>query len=497
MRPIDAMNHSRTCLENSLRYAMVLVAALMLPACTVGPDYVRPEAVAPDAWKELPPGKIAQPSDDQSRGPWWNAFNDPTLDALERDAEAANQNLRVAEANYRQAQAAVAVARAGLFPTLNGTASATRAGAGRSSGSGNSGNGANGSSTGGRGPVNAFQLGAAADWEVDLWGRVRREIESAGDSAQASAADLENTRLSIQADVAQNYLSLRVTDAAERVLQETVAAYQRSLTLTQNRYNAGVAARAEVVQAQTQLLGAQASLVDIKATRAQFEHALAILTGRPPADVSVSVTDTMPPMPDIPVTVPSQLLERRPDIAGAERRVAAANAQVGVATAAFFPTVSLSANGGSAASTLGSLFSAPALFWSVGASLAQPIFDAGLRKAQREETLAQYDAAVATYRQTVLTAFQDVEDQLANLRVLGEEASVQREQVRAARESVDLTINQYQAGLVSFINVVTVQATLFAAQRSDLDLQNRRYTAAVALVKALGGGFTTASLAAR
>ncbi|HVO87660.1 MAG TPA: efflux transporter outer membrane subunit [Casimicrobiaceae bacterium] len=470
---------------------IIALCALVTAACTVGPNYTRPDAVTPEAWKELPPTKTAQPSDQQPRGPWWSAFNDPTLDALERDAEAANQDLRVAEANYRQAQAAVAVARAGLFPALNGTVDATRAGGGRGGSSNTNGN----FSGGGRGPVNAFQLGAAANWEVDLWGRVRKSVEASGDLAQASAADLENVRLSIQAQVAQNYLTLRVTDAAQRVLQETVAAYERSLTLTQNRYNAGVAARAEVVQAETQLLGARASLVDIRATRAQFEHAVAILTGRPPANVTISTTETMPPIPDVPVSLPSQLLERRPDIAGAERRVAAANAQIGVANAAFFPAISLSANGGSAASTLGGLFSAPALFWSLGASLAQLLFDAGLRKAQLEGTVAQYDAAVATYRQTVLTAFQEVEDQLATLRVLEEEAAVQREQVRAARESVELTTNQYRAGLVSFINVVAVQASLFAAQRSDLDLQNRRYVAAVTLVRALGGGFDAATLA--
>jgi NodT family efflux transporter outer membrane factor (OMF) lipoprotein len=467
------------------RALAVAIGPVLLAACTVGPAYTRPEVAAPAAWKELPPAKTAQPGDTLPRGAWWSVFGDATLDALERDADAANQNLRVAEANYRQAQAAVAAARAGLYPTLDANAAATRA---RSGGASRTGGGSSRSAT-------QLQLGASADWELDLWGRVRNAVEASGELAQASAADVANVRLSIEAQVAQDYLQLRVTDATERLFADTVSAFERSLALTQNRYNAGVAARADVVQAETQLLGARASLIDVRAVRTQLEHALAVLTGRAPADVTVAVRNDLPDVPQVPVAIPSQLLERRPDVAAAERRVAAANAQVGVATAAMFPTISLSATAGTAASTLAGLFAAPALFWSVGPSLAAPLFDAGLRQAQRAEAVAQYEAAVATYRQAVLSAFGEVEDQLASLAVLEEEQGVQDAQVRAARESVQLVLNQYRAGLVSFINVVDAQATAFAAERSALDLRGRRLVAAVALVKALGGGYNGSAVA--
>ena len=465
-------------------------AIVVLASCTLGPNYTRPEVVVPERWKELPPTKIAQPRDDQPRGPWWQVFNDPTLDAMERDAEAANQNLRVAEANYRQARAAVDVARAGEFPTLGASANVSRARAGARTSSG-------GASSSGSSSITSYQLGVDASWELDLWGRIRRQVEASAEQARASAADLENTRLSIQAELATDYLQLRIVDAAERVLQDTVAAYQRSVTLTENRYNAGVAARADVVQAQTQLFSAQASLIDIRVSRAQLEHAIAILTGRPPANVSVAATTVMPTLPDVPVTMPSELLERRPDVAAAERRMAAANAQIGAATAAMFPTISLSGSAGYAGTSLARLFSAPALFWSIGSSLAQPLFDAGLRIAQREEAIAAYDASVATYRETVLGAFRDVEDNLAALRILADEAGVQEQALAAARRSLELTTNQYRAGLVGFLNVVVAQAQALAAERSAIDLQGRRYAATIALIKGLGGGFEAATLASK
>ena len=474
------------------RMPLVAFAALaLLGGCTVGPNYARPEVVVPDAFKELPPTKVAQPSDDRPRGAWWQLFNDPTLDAMERDAEAANPTLRVAEANYRQARAAVRAARAGEFPTLGLSADVNRARAGGQGGSASSGGGSSSAS------LTTYRLAVDAAWELDLWGRVRRQVEASEEQARASAADLANTRLSIQAELATDYLQLRVVDAAERVLASTVEAFERSLALTQNRYSAGVVARADVVQAETQLLGARAALVDIRATRASLEHAIAILTGRPPANVTVVAVDAMPIIPDVPQAMPSELLERRPDIAAAERRMAAANAQIGAATAAIFPTISLSAAGGYAGTSIGKLFSAPALFWSIGSSLAEPLFDAGLRLAQRDEAIAAYDASVATYRQTVLGAFRDVEDNLATLRVLAEEARVTDDQLRAARESVQITLNQYRAGLVGFLNVVTAQATALAAERDVLTLRGRRYAATVALVKALGGGFEASTLASR
>ena len=466
---------------NATRALAVALAALALAACTMGPDYTRPEASAPAAWKELPPHKAAAPADAAPRGAWWEAYGDPVLNDLETQVAAANQTLRAAEANYRAARAAVGAARAGLFPTLGGSLGVTRAGGGGGSRSGS------GSGSGGR-AATAYSATLDAQWELDLWGRIRRLVEAAQDTAQASAADVENTRLSLQAELASDYLQLRVADAARRVLEETVAGYERSLVLTQNRYNAGVAARVDVVQGEAQLLAARASLVDIEATRAQLEHAIAALIGKAPMDVSIAVVDTVPAVPDIPAGVPSELLERRPDIAGAERRVAAANAQVGAATAAIFPTLTLSASGGFLGSSLANWISLPNRVWSLGAAFAGPLFDAGLRQSQREQAAANYDATVADYRQTVLDAFRDVEDNLALLRVLDEESKVQAEALRAARESVALTQNQYRAGLVAYLNVVTVQAVAFNAERTALELSGRRLVAAVNLVKALGGG---------
>jgi len=487
------MNARRVVARSRLPAAVAISAVLALAGCTLGPNYARPEVVVPENWRELPPTKIGEPRDDQPRGPWWQLFNDPTLDAMERDAEAANQTLRVAEANYRQARAAVDVARSAEFPTLGASANVQRARAGGRGSSSNS-SGSTGSTSG---SITTYQLGLDAAWELDLWGRIRRQVESSSEQARASAADLENTRLSIQSELATDYLQLRIVDAAERVLLDTVQAYQRSLTLTENRYNAGVVARVDVVQAQSQLLSAQASLIDIRASRAQLEHAIAILTGRPPANVTVAAVEAMPALPQVPLSMPSELLERRPDVAAAERRMAAANAQIGAATAAMFPTVSLSGSGGYAGTSLARLFSAPALFWSIGSSLAQPLFDAGLRLAQREEAIAAYDASVATYRQTVLTAFRDVEDNLAALRILGEEADVQDRALAAARQSLELTTNQYRAGLVGFLNVVVVQAQALAAERDAINLRGRRYAATIALVKALGGGFEASTLASR
>lgn len=467
----------------TIRARLVLAAlcTFALAACTVGPDYVRPAAPAPVAYKELPPNKPAQPADTAPRGDWWKVYGDPELDALQDQVIAANQTLRVAEANYRQARAAVRVARAELFPGVGVNAGGTRARAANSRG-------------GGTGSV--FTAAADVTWEVDLWGGIRRSVEASESGAQASAADLANTQLSLQAELAQNYLQLRVADAIKRVLQDTVDAYQRSLALTQNRYAAGVAARADVVQAETQLLTARANLIDIANTRAQFEHAIAALVGKAPADFSLAERTDVPPVPNVPAGVPSELLERRPDVAAAERRVAAANAQIGVATAAIYPSLTLSAGGGFIGSSVGNWISLPNRFWSLGASLAGTVFDGGLRVAQRDEAVAFWDASVAQYRQTVLDAFREVEDNLAALRILEEEAAVQAAALRSARESVALTTNQYKAGLVAFLNVVTVQAVALQAERNSVELSGRRFSATIALVKALGGGFDATSLAA-
>jgi len=453
-----------------------------LAACTVGPDYVRPQAPVPTAYKELPPGKPAEPRDAQPRGDWWKAYADPELDALQAQVIAANPTLQAAEANYRQARAAVRASRAEIFPGISANVGANRARAAGGSGGGRT--------------ASAFTAALDVTWEADLWGRIRRTVEASETSAQASAADLANTQLSLQAELAQDYLQLRVADAIKRVLQDTVAAYERSLTLTQNRYNSGVVARADVVQAETQLLSAKANLIDIGSTRAQFEHAIAALVGKPPAELTIAERTVVPEVPDVPVDLPSALLERRPDVAAAERRVASANAEIGVATAAIYPALTLSAAGGFAGTSLGNWVSLPNRFWSLGASLAGTVFDGGLRVAQRDEAIAAYDATVAQYRQTVLTAFQQVEDQLSSIRILEEEARVQAEALRAARESVALTTNQYKAGLVGYLNVVTVQAVALAAERNSVELAGRRFSATIALVKALGGGWQAGELPA-
>lgn len=460
---------------------LVAACALALAACTVGPDYVRPDVPAPAAYKELPPNKPAQPADTAPRGEWWKVYGDPELDSLEAQVIAANQTLRAAEANYRQARAAVRAARAEIFPGVGASVGGTRARAANSRGGGT---------------ASAYTASADVTWEVDLWGGIRRSVEASETGAQASAADLANTRLSLQSELALAYLQLRVADGIKRVLQDTVAAYERSMTLTQNRYNAGVAARADVVQAETQLLSAKVNLIDIANTRAQFEHAIAALVGKAPADLTIAERQAVPDVPGVPVGVPSELLERRPDVAAAERRVAAANAQIGVATAAIYPSLTLSASGGFIGSSLGNWISLPNRFWSLGASLAGTIFDGGLLVAQRDEAVAAYDAGVAQYRQTVLDAFRDVEDQLAAIRILEEEARVQVEALRSARESVALTTNQYKAGIVGYLNVVTVQAVALQAERNSVELAGRRFAATIALIKALGGGWQAGDLPA-
>jgi NodT family efflux transporter outer membrane factor (OMF) lipoprotein len=439
----------------------------------VGPDYVRTPAETPAAYRSLdavPAGwKQATPADQFAPGRWWEVYQDPVLNQLEEQATRANQTIAIAYANFRIAQAQVGQARAGLFPAVNADAGGSR---GRNVGNGPT--------------TNAVNATIDASWEVDVWGQVRRAVEASEASAAASAADFAGVQLSIQAQLAQDYFSLRTVDSGQRLLDRTVDAYQRSLDLTQNRYNAGVAARAEVVQAEAQLKSAQAQAIDNRATRAQYEHAIAVLVGRPPQDFVLPVAADVPPPPLIPPGLPSQLLERRPDIAAAERRVAAANAQVGVATAAFYPNINLAAGAGVGGSSFAHLFSLPNTVWSIGASLAQPLFDAGLRKSQLEQTVAAYDATVATYRQTVLTGFQDVEDNLTTLVVLAQEAVIQQQAVAAAQQSVLLTTNQYKAGIVGFIDVVATQTVQFSNERTLVLLEGRQLQASVALVRAPG-----------
>ncbi len=470
----------------SLRSATLVGAVALLAACTVGPNYVRPAAPTPPAYKEAEGWKVARPQDNVLRGPWWTAFNDPVLNGLEERVEVSNQNVAAAQAQFRQARALVLAARAGYFPTVTAGASATRA---RRSSS------AAGPAAIG-GTASDLLLSGDVSWEIDLWGRVRRAVEAGRAGAQASAADLASVRLSIQAELAQDYFQARAFDAQKKLLDETAAAYAKSLELTNNRYAGGVASKADVLQAETQLKTTRAQAIDVGVQRAQLEHAIAALAGTPASSFTLAEAplDGVPPM--IPAGLPAELLERRPDIAAAERRVAEANAQIGVAEAAFFPNVTLSASAGFEAATLAKWVSWPSRFWAVGAAISEAVFEGGLRRAQTEEARAAYDASVAAYRETVIGAFQQVEDELAALRILEAEAATQDEAVTAARQSLDVVLNQYKAGTVSYLNVVVAQATLLANERTARDILGRRMTAAVLLVKSLGGGWSAPPRAA-
>jgi NodT family efflux transporter outer membrane factor (OMF) lipoprotein len=469
-----------------LRWERVLFAVGLLASvtsCTVGPDYVRPNTGVPVSFKEIGGWKVASPKDDILKEAWWELFGDPQMNALEEQVIIANPNVWVAEAQFRQARALVQSARAAYFPKLTVGASATRSAA-----SNNLNTGQNGVS------LSDFLLPIDLSWEVDLWGRIRRTVEASQASAQASAADLAGVLLSAQAELAQDYLQLRTLDAQQRLLDSTVDYYRKTLELTNNRYNSGVAARSDVLQAETQLKSTQAQAIDLGLQRAQMEHAMATLIGKPASEFSRPAVSAIPALPAIPVAVPSELLEQRPDIAGAERRMAMANAQIGAAQAAFYPTVQIGASAGLEASSIDQWLSWPSRFWSVGPSISQTVFDGGLRKAQSDQSLAAYDATVASYRQTVLTAFQEVEDHLAALRILGEEIRVQTEAVKAARQTATVTVNQYKAGTVSYINVIVAQIVELANEKILLDIRSRQLAASVLLIKALGGGWKSVDL---
>jgi NodT family efflux transporter outer membrane factor (OMF) lipoprotein len=449
-----------------------LVILLVITGCAIGPDYKRPDAPVPTSFKELQGWREALPRDQEIRAKWWEAFGDPVLNTLAEQVNVSNQSIALAESQYRQAQALVQLARADYFPTVNAGAAFTRSGG--SSGTGNQ-----------------HQVSLNAAWEVDLWGRVRRQVESRTASAEASFADLQAMRLSMQTELALNYFQLRTLDAQKKNLEEAVAAYGKALELTQNRYKAGVVAKADVAAAQTQIKSTQAQAIDVGVQRAQLEHALAILTGKPPADFSLPSVTFAAPQINIPVGIPSDLLERRPDIASAERKMAAANAQIGVAKAAYYPSLTLSGSLGYASAELASLFMTPSFFWAIGPmALAATLFDGGARKAQTEQAMAAYDGTVAFYRQMVLTAFQGVEDNLAALRILDEEAQMQDQAINYAHESLTLTINQYKAGIVSYLNVVTAQTIALTNERAAITISGQRLNAAVLLIKALGGGWS-------
>ncbi len=470
-------------MRKTVRLSIAAIAWAMLFGCMAGPNYERPSVAVPAAYKEVKGWKQAEPRDHEIAAQWWTVFGDPLLNALEEQVAVSNQSLAQAEAQYRQAQALVRGTRAGLYPVVSASASASRSGPSGSS------------SGGGTDTINQFQLPVVANWEIDLWGRVRRQVESSTASAQASAADLQAMRLSLQTALAQNYFQLRIADVQQKLLDDTVDAYAKALELTKNRYAAGVAAKADVVQAQTQLRSTEAQAIDIGTQRAQLEHAIALLIGRPPADFSLPSAPIVPAVPQIPIGVPSDILERRPDVASAERRIAAANAQIGVAKAAWFPSLTLAASAGYQSTAISDLFSAPSFFWALGpAALAYTIFDGGARNAQTEQAVAAYESTVAAYRQTVLASFQEVEDNLAALHILEKEAGVQEEAVNSARESVTLTTNQYKAGIVSYLSVITTQAIALANERTEATIRGQQMNAAVLLIKALGGGWNAAEL---
>ena len=445
---------------------------IALASCAVGPNYERPPVETPPAYKESKDWTLARPADAQEKGKWWEVFGDATLSGLMEQVQVSNQDLAAAEARYRAASAAVGAARAGLFPTVGADAGATRAGRG----------------TSGKGTT-TYNVSLDARWEIDLWGRVRRQVEAASAGAQASAADLENVRLSLQAQLATAYFSLRVADAGLELLVDSIKAFETSYKIAQNRYAAGVAAKVDVVTAEAQLRSVQAQELDLRATRANLEHAIATLVGKPPSAFALAPMKFELRLPEIPPGLPSQLLERRPDVAAAERRMAAANERIGIAQAAYFPSLSLTGSGGFASTAISTLFDSSSLAWSLGAGLGLTLLDFGAREAQVTIARAGYDEAVATYRGSVLGAFQDVEDSLATLRWLSEEAQMQRDAVRLARESVQLTLNQYKAGTVGYLNVVLLQASQLNEERQLVTLTGRRLAATVALIRALGGAW--------
>ncbi len=501
--------------------------AVSLAGCTVGPNYLRPAALPagqapPSAFKEEAGWRPAQPMAELTKGAWWTAFNDPTLNDLESRVEATNQNMAQFAANYRQARATVTEARSEFFPTLTASLGFSRSGSFGSGGqtvitsgtggvSTTTGGGATGTTTGtttgtstttgvstfsntSGGAVNRFNGSLDASWAPDLWGRIRRTVEQARANAQTSAADLANATLSAQAELAVDYMQLRSLDEQARVLRETVVAYQRSLKVIGNQYNAGTVARSDLIAAQTQVLNTQSSLIDLQSSRAAYEHAIAVLTGQAPAAVSLAVARLPSAVPVAPAGLPSALLQRRPDIAAAERAVAAANANIGIQVSAYYPDLTLSGSLGSSANDFGRLFNAASSVWSLGSSAAETLIDFGARRARVAEARAAYDASVAAYRQTVLTAFQGVEDQLAALRVLQSEEAVRLQAEASARRAQEIALNQYSAGLVDYTTVITAQAQALSASEAVVTTRAQRLVASVTLIQDLGGGWTAGDL---
>jgi NodT family efflux transporter outer membrane factor (OMF) lipoprotein len=450
--------------------AIALAAALC--GCAVGPQYEVPTAASPATFKEAEGWTPAAPADALERGPWWTLFGDPVLNELAAAVEVNNQNVALAAAQYAQARALVAEQRAALFPTVALNGSGSRSGGG-----------------GETRAANSYRVNIGGSWEPDLWGSLRAGVTGAQASAQASAADLAAARLSAQGELVANYIGLRQADVERQILDTTIRGYERVLQITQNRVNAGVTAKSDLLQAQTQLFNARADLLTVVRQRAVYEHAIAVLLGRAPAEFSLSPASWSVVVPDVPLGVPSTLLLRRPDIAAAERDVAAANANIGIARSAYFPSLNLSASYGYGNSQVGGLFSASNSLWSLGLSAAQTIFDAGAIAARVEQTKAARDAAIARYRQTVLAAFADVEDQLAATRALAQQQELRRQASEAADQVEQQMENRYRAGQVNYTEVVSAQVTALSARRALIQVQADRQTTAVALIQSLGGGW--------
>jgi len=464
--------------------AAVLALALLCSGCLKVAPYERPSAPVPPSYKEDPPQgwKEAQPSDGMLRGKWWEIFGDPALNALEEQVSLSNQNVLQAEAQFREAQAAVRVARTALSPLVTGSASIT---------------GSQGSSrlaSPPSGPLGTYDIPVSASYTADVWGSIHRSIAASANTAQSMAALLENARLLYQSELAEDYFQLHGLDGDAALLQQTVQSYQEYLTLTRNRFAGGVASDSDVAQAETQLYTTQAQLTDVGVQRTQLEHAIAILIGKPPMGFSIPPVPIQVPPPRIPVGLPSALLERRPDIAEAERQAAAANQQIGIARAAFYPSLTFAASAGLQTNTFLDWITWPSRFWTIGPQLAQILFDAGKRTAVVEQAQASYDATAANYRQTVLTAFQQVEDNLAALRILADEVAVLEQAVKSAERSVAVSTAQYKGGTADYLQVITVQTIELQDRRSAIDVQTRRMAASVLLIEALGGGWDASQL---
>ena len=501
----DSLGMTRGSTWRLLATVFLAVLIASLAGCTVGPKYARPLAAAPAAYKELTPEnfkdtdgwKQAQPADATLKGNWWEIFNDPQLNALEEQVNVSNQNIAAAAANFLAARALVRQTRAQYYPTItaNPTITNSRPSLGQFGGVSTS---STGTSTGGTGfklaSFTDYSLAFDASWVPDFWGKIRNNFLQNAAAAQASAADLENVRLTAQAELAINYFEIRTQDALKRLFDETVAAYRDSLELTQLQFTAGIASDEAVAQAETQLEATEAQDTNLGIARAQFEHAIALLVGQPASSFSLAAVPLGANPPAVPFGVPSQILERRPDVAAAERLVAQANAQIGLATAAYYPTLTLSASGGFSNTSPAAWFVWPSRFWSVGPALAETLFEGGLRRATVQQFRASYDRSVANYRQTVLTAFQQVEDNLAALRILSQEVRQQDMAVASAQRNLQAAQQRYQAGIDPYLNVITAQTALLTNQQTAVNLRREQMTASVQLIEALGGGWDTAQL---